>query len=102
MSLTNSRKARSKKVKGIFECEASNILNEKRKLEKAKEKVTPHVGPRTKLMYYINNMKLSPEEAMKKVLGEFKGTVSSNDLIAWYREEKEKEGKGGDLFDLSR
>ena len=46
-------------------------------------------------------LNLTVNDAFKKILVEFPD-VSKEELITWYREEKEKEGKGGDFFDLSR
>ena len=80
---------------------ASDIMDEIRKTKKETQTKTPQVGPRVKLMHYIKDLNLNVNDAFKKILVEFPD-VSKEELITWYREEKEKEGKGGDFFDLSR
>ena len=81
--------------------EAERIMLEKQFKDKVKNKVQPVVGPRVKLMHYIKDLKLNVNEAFKKILTEFPD-VSREELITWYREEKEKDEKGGKVFDYSR
>lgn len=81
--------------------EAERIMLEKKFKDKVKNKVQPVTGPRVKLMHYIKDLNLNVNEAFKKILAEFPD-VSKEELITWYREEKEKDEKGGNFFDYSR
>lgn len=64
-------------------------LRERRKMEKIKSKSTPKLGPRSKFIYYIYDLKMDLEEAVDKIIKEFP-VLEKNNIIDWYNDEKNK------------
>ena len=72
----------------VLENQIEQMISEQIKEEKFKAK-TPQLGPRTRYIYYIYDLKMKHIDAMKRILTEFP-EINYKMVEKWYDEEAKR------------
>ena len=83
------RKLNSNKISDIRIIKASKICNE----IKQKKVVVPTLGPRTKFLHYVFDLRWDLNKAVNEILKEY-STLDKEIVLKWLEEENEKSKKG--------